>query len=102
VVKASRNILLYIRVSTEKQSTNLLSLDSQEEHLIARCKRDGDNIAGIFREEGETATNMRRPAFEQMIARARDGTRTIDAIMVSETKSSRNSPFRHCANTRSN
>jgi site-specific DNA recombinase len=50
--------------------------------LIARCKRDGDHIAGIFREEGETATNMKRPAFEQMIARATDGTRSVDAIMV--------------------
>jgi len=79
---SSRNVLIYIRVSTEKQSTNQLSLDSQEEHLIARCKRDDDNIAGIFREEGETAANMRRPAFEQMIARATDGTRSIDAIMV--------------------
>lgn len=77
-----RNVLIYIRVSTEKQSSNQLSLDSQEENLIARCKRDGDHIAGIFREEGETATNMRRPAFEQMIARATDGTRTVDAIMV--------------------
>jgi site-specific DNA recombinase len=82
VVNKPRNVLIYIRVSTEKQSNNQLSLDSQEEHLIARCKRDGDNIAGIFREEGETATNMRRPAFEQMIARATDGMRTIDAIMV--------------------
>ncbi len=82
VSKRSRNILIYIRVSTEKQASNALSLGSQEENLIARCKRDGDNIVGIFREEGETATNMRRPAFEQMIARATDGTRTIDAIMV--------------------
>lgn len=77
-----RNVLIYIRVSTEKQSNNQLSLNSQEKNLIARCKRDGDHIAGIFREEGETATNMKRPAFEQMIARATDGTRTVDAIMV--------------------
>ncbi|MGY4364013.1 DNA invertase Pin-like site-specific DNA recombinase [Bradyrhizobium sp. LB1.3] len=77
-----RNVLIYIRVSTEKQSNNQLSLDSQEDNLITRCKRDGDNIVGIFREEGETATNMKRPAFEQMIARATDGTRAVDAIMV--------------------
>lgn len=50
--------------------------------LAARCKRDGDNIVGIFRDEGETATNMKRPAFEQMIARATDGTRSVDAILV--------------------
>ena len=49
---------------------------------MARRKRDGDNIVGIFREEGETGTNMTRSAFEEMIARATDGTRTVDAILV--------------------
>src|SRR6202048_2374022 len=78
----SRNVLIYIRVSTEKQSQNLLSLNDQENQLVARAKRDGDNIVGIFRDEGETTTNMKRAAFEQMIARATDGTRSIDAIMV--------------------
>jgi site-specific DNA recombinase len=31
------------------------------------AKRDGDNIVGIFRDEGETGTNMTRSAFEEMI-----------------------------------
>ncbi len=78
----SRNVLIYIRVSTEKQSQNLLSLNDQENQLVARAKRDGDNIVAIYRDEGETATNMKRAAFEQMIARATDGSRTVDAIMV--------------------
>ena len=78
----SRNVLIYIRVSTEKQSQNLLSLNDQENQLVARAKRDGDNIVAIYCDEGETATNMKRAAFEQMIARATDGTRTVDAIMV--------------------
>ncbi len=81
-VKASRNVLIYVRVSTDAQAQNALSLEDQSNQLIARCKRDGDNIVGIFREEGESATNMKRPAFEQMIARATDGTRSIDAILV--------------------
>jgi Resolvase, N terminal domain len=58
----SRNVLIYIRVSTEKQSQNLLSLNDQENQLVARAKRDGDNIIAIYRDEGETATNMRRAA----------------------------------------
>ena len=69
----SRNVLIYIRVSTEKQSQNLLSLNDQENQLVARAKRDGDNIVAIYRDEGETATNMKRAAFEQMIARAGAG-----------------------------
>jgi site-specific DNA recombinase len=40
------------------------------------------NVVGVFRDEGETATNMKRSSFESMIARATDGTRTVDAILV--------------------
>lgn len=69
-------------MSTDAQAQNALSLGDQSNQLIARCKRDGDNIVAIFREEGESATNMKRPAFEQMIARATDGTRSVDAILV--------------------
>jgi site-specific DNA recombinase len=81
-VKVSRNVLIYIRVSTDAQAQNILSLSDQENQLIASCKRDGDTIVGIFRDEGETATKMKRAAFEQMIARATDGTRSVDAIKV--------------------
>ncbi|MBX9845778.1 MAG: recombinase family protein [Xanthobacteraceae bacterium] len=79
---SARNVLIYIRVSTDAQAQNLLSLADQENQLLARCKRDGDHVVGIFREEGETATNMRRPAFESMIARATDGSRSVNAIIV--------------------
>src|ERR1700682_3183366 len=81
-ITSSRNVLIYIRVSTDAQAQNILSLSDQENQLIASCKRDGDTIVGIFRDEGETATNMKRAAFEQMIARATDGTRSVDAIKV--------------------
>jgi site-specific DNA recombinase len=77
-----RNVLIYSRVSTLAQSQNRLSSEDQIAQLIARSKRDGDNIVGIFRDEGETATNMKRSGFEEMIARATDGTRTVDAILV--------------------
>lgn len=77
-----RNVLIYGRVSTLAQAQNLLSLEDQIAQLVARCKQEGDNVVGIFRDEGETGTNMKRSAFEDMIARATDGTRTVDAILV--------------------
>jgi site-specific DNA recombinase len=73
-----RNVLVYSRVSTLAQSQNMLSSSDQISQILGRCKRDGDNVVGVFRDEGETATNMRRSGFETMIARATDGTRTID------------------------
>lgn len=77
-----RNVLVYARTSTEAQSQNLLSMMDQVAQITGRCKREGDNIVGIFRDEGETGTNMKRAAFESMLARATDGTRSIDAIIV--------------------
>jgi hypothetical protein len=38
--------------------------------LVAKSKREGDNIVGIFRDDGETGTNMKRSGFKDMIARA--------------------------------
>ncbi len=64
-----RAVLIYIRVSTDAQASNLLSLEDQETQLLAQCKRENERVAGIYREEGETATNMRRRAFEDMIER---------------------------------
>ncbi len=80
--RTSRNILVYVRTSTEKQAANFLSLYDQENQILAKCEREGENVLSVYREGGETATNMKRPAFEQMVARATDGTRSVDAIMV--------------------
>ena len=80
--RTSRNILVYVRTSTEKQAANFLSLYDQEKQILAKCEREGENVLAVYREEGESATNMKRPAFEQMVARATDGTRSVDAIMV--------------------
>lgn len=77
-----RTVLIYIRTSTDAQASNLLSMDDQENQLVNRCKLENERVAGIYRDGGETATNMRRPAFEDMIARATDGTRSVDAILV--------------------
>ncbi len=77
-----RTVLIYIRTSTDAQASNLLSMDDQENQLVNRCKLENERVAGIYRDGGETATNMRRPAFEEMIARATDGTRSVDAILV--------------------
>lgn len=55
-----RKVLIYIRVWTEEQSNNQLSVDSQEEHLIAHRKRDGDNIAGIFCEPDEAGPCLKK------------------------------------------
>ena len=69
-IARQRAVLIYIRTSTDAQASNVLSMDDQENQLVNRCKLENERVAGIYRDGGETATNMRRPAFEDMIARA--------------------------------
>lgn len=45
----------YVRVSTEEQVRGGVSLDAQEERLLAYCKLAGLEIVGFFREEGVSA-----------------------------------------------
>jgi site-specific DNA recombinase len=53
-----RNVLIYSRVSALAQAQNMLSSDDQIAQLVGKSKREGDDIVGIFRDEGETGTNM--------------------------------------------
>ena len=77
-----RQLLLYLRVSTDRQARNELSLSDQMNQLQARCEREGWQVRGVYRDEGVSGTTTKRPAFEAMITRATDGTRSVDAILV--------------------
>ena len=77
-----KTVVIYIRVSTPEQARNDLSLTTQEEQLLARSARENWKLEGIFREEGESATTTRRPAFEAMMERVTDGSRSVDVVLV--------------------
>jgi len=47
--------VLYIRVSTEEQATGGVSLNDQEEKLLAYCKLQGLEAVKVIREEGVSA-----------------------------------------------
>ena len=48
-------VALYIRVSTEEQAMHGYSLQAQEDNLIQYAKEHGYKIAGIYRDEGNSA-----------------------------------------------
>ena len=58
---------IYIRVSTEDQVREGFSLDEQEESLRKLCEYKGYKIYKVYREEGVSAKNMKRPKFQEMI-----------------------------------
>ena len=76
--------LIYCRVSTEEQAKNNNSLLTQENF----CKKfAGDNdyeVAGIYVDEGKSATNLNRPALQDMLARCQQD-KSINIVIVQET-----------------
>lgn len=60
----------YLRVSTEEQATEGLSLDAQAERIRAYCTASGLKLVELFRDEGISAANplASRPAGSRLLA----------------------------------
>ena len=62
--------VLYCRVSTGKQFEKNLSIPDQLKQLREYCTSQGYTIHKEFIEDGASATDDRRPVFQEMIAEA--------------------------------
>ena len=60
-------VAIYIRVSTEDQAKEGFSLEAQDERLEAYCEAQGWEISKIYRDEGHSGRNTKRPAYHQMM-----------------------------------
>ena len=65
---------IYIRVSTLDQAREGFSLPEQKEKLIEFCKSKGYEIQAIYADEGISAKDDKRPAYQQMINDIKNGT----------------------------
>jgi site-specific DNA recombinase len=73
---------LYLRVSTGRQAEHDLSIPDQRQQLQSWCRGKGYAVTAEFVEAGASATDDRRPAFQQMIERACDIENAFDVIIV--------------------
>src|ERR1700726_2255995 len=73
---------LYMRVSTGRQKEHDLSIPDQRSQLRSWCRHQGYEVVAEFVEPGASATDDRRPVFQQMIERACDGEHAFDLIVV--------------------
>ncbi len=78
----ARRAALYIRVSTDEQAEEGLSLDAQRKALEAFCQQQGYRIVECFTDAGESARSDKRPAFQRMIATAKQSPKPFDVILV--------------------
>jgi site-specific DNA recombinase len=79
---ASPRAALYMRVSTGRQAEHDLSIPDQRAQLKSWCRANGHEVVAEFVESGSSATDDRRPVFQQMIERACDGEHAFDLILV--------------------
>jgi len=73
---------LYLRVSTGRQAEHDLSIPDQRQQLQSWCRGHGYAVTAEFVEAGASATDDRRPAFQQMIERACDIENAFDLIII--------------------
>ena len=67
---------VYIRVSSEEQAREGISLAMQEVRCKEAALRDGAESVEVFRDEGFSGTNTRRPGLQALLARLDD----LDAV----------------------
>lgn len=75
-------VALYARVSTVRQAEKDLSIPDQLRQMKEWCKRNNLTVAAEYIEPGATATDDRRPEFQQMIADACTSPPPFDTILV--------------------
>ena len=75
-------VALYSRVSTVKQAEKDLSIPDQLQQMRDWCKASGLVVAMEYIEAGASATDDRRPVFQQMIADATLDPAPYEAVIV--------------------
>ena len=75
-------VALYARVSTSKQAEKDLSIPDQLRQMREWCSTQGFPIAAEYVEPGASATDDRRPVFQQMITEATQSPSPFEAIVV--------------------
>jgi DNA invertase Pin-like site-specific DNA recombinase len=72
----------YLRVSTVRQAEKDLSIPDQRRQVEAYCRAKGWTLAREFEERGASATDDKRPIFQQMVEAATRPDRDFDIIVV--------------------
>jgi DNA invertase Pin-like site-specific DNA recombinase len=70
----------YVRVSTEDQAKEGVSLDNQKAKIKAYCELKDLDLAEIVEDAGISAKNLKRPGVQKVLKLARK--REVDAIVV--------------------
>jgi site-specific DNA recombinase len=85
-------VALYARVSTTRQAENDLSIPDQIKQMREWCVANGFTVAQEYIEPGASATDDKRPVFQQLIREATLNPSPFEAVIVhSQSRFFRNS-----------
>ena len=70
----------YIRVSTDDQAKEGVSLDNQRQKIVSYCELKDFHLLRIIEDAGISAKNLNRPGVKKVLDMAR--TKKIDAVIV--------------------
>lgn len=76
------NVVTYLRVSSKQQSERELSIPAQREAIQRYIDQKGWIIIEEFVDESKSAKTADRPAFQHMIAKAKQPQKDFKAIVV--------------------
>ena len=79
-----KTAVMYTRVSTEEQAEHGFSLAHQEDLLRRECARKGIQILEHFQDDGYSAKDFKRPAFQELIAYLKRHKKQVQYLLVTK------------------
>ncbi len=78
------NVVGYVRVSTNEQAEKGVSLGAQEERIRAWCQAREWDCVEIFRDDGYSAKDLKRPALRRLLEEVSRQFRRFDGVVVAK------------------
>jgi site-specific DNA recombinase len=78
----ARPAIGYVRVSTEEQAREGLSLEAQRARILAACAAHGLVLGEVLLESGESGKTLHRPQLQQLLDRVRAG--QVGAVVITK------------------
>ena len=76
-----KNVILYVRVSTDEQADKGYSLRDQEAKLLHYCKENNYNVIDTYRED-YSAKTFKRPEFKKLLAYCKSNKKQVDELLL--------------------
>ncbi|GAA3594727.1 recombinase family protein [Flavivirga amylovorans] len=78
-----KNVILYVRVSTDEQADKGFSLRDQEQKLLNYCNLNNMNVLMIFKDD-HSAKTFNRPEFKRLVQYVKTNKSKIDQLLFTK------------------